>query len=178
MFIIQTNNESEFDSQQRTSYGWGIWLEMDFTLSFIYFIFTILTPTNNPSFQQTTAPITVSPTMNPVRSTPVGFAWGNYNQLCGHKINIESLTNHLNAEGRLSLSDAKCLIAKTGQLFKKEPNLLTLRDPITVCGDVHGQFFDLLRFLEAGGDPSTTQYLSSRVKLALYWSYIHFISQH
>eukprot|EP01084_Bolivina_argentea_P186357 321246_1 len=76
-----------------------------------------------------------------------------------NKINIESLTNHLNAEGRLSLSDAKCLIAKTGQFFKKEPNLLTLRDPITVCGDVHGQFFDLLRLLEAGGDPSTTQYL-------------------
>eukprot|EP01084_Bolivina_argentea_P008602 16098_1 len=74
-------------------------------------------------------------------------------------INITALTEHLNAEGRLDMADAIHLVRTTGALFKKEPNLLTLNDPITVCGDVHGQFFDLLRLLEAGGDPACTQYL-------------------
>jgi len=77
----------------------------------------------------------------------------------GGKINLEALTAHLNAEGRLSMDDAMYLLSETAALFKKEPNLLVLKDPITVCGDIHGQFFDFLRLLEAGGDPAETQYL-------------------
>merc|ERR1712176_6665 len=46
-----------------------------------------------------------------------------------------------------------------GAIYQKESNLLRLDDPITVCGDIHGQFFDFLRLLEAGGDPAETQYL-------------------
>ncbi len=33
MSIIQMNNGSEFDSQQRISYGWGIWLEMNISIN-------------------------------------------------------------------------------------------------------------------------------------------------
>jgi serine/threonine-protein phosphatase 2B catalytic subunit len=74
-------------------------------------------------------------------------------------IDLESLGQHLNREGRLTLEDAFLLTKETAKLFNKEPNLLVLTDPITVCGDVHGQFFDLLRLMEAGGDPADTQYL-------------------
>jgi len=74
-------------------------------------------------------------------------------------IDLEVLGEHLNAEGRLSLDDAFNLIRTATALYKAEPNLLRLRDPITVCGDIHGQFFDLLRLMEAGGDPAETQYL-------------------
>eukprot|EP01083_Nonionella_stella_P133092 404650_1 len=71
----------------------------------------------------------------------------------------DKLVLHFKTEGRLELEDAISIIRKGAELFGKEPNLLELNDPVTVCGDVHGQFYDLLRLLQAGGDPETTQYL-------------------
>jgi len=74
-------------------------------------------------------------------------------------INLKNLRNHLRKEGRLLIEDIIYLVSKASEIFRKEPNLLVLDDPITVCGDIHGQFFDLLRLLEAAGDPEKTQYL-------------------
>ncbi len=69
------------------------------------------------------------------------------------------LKEHLQKEGRLTQDAAIKLIDMASALFKAEPNMLELRYPITVCGDVHGQFFDLMRLFDVGGDPRDTQYL-------------------
>ena len=34
-----------------------------------------------------------------------------------------------------------------------------MQDPVTVVGDIHGQYYDLLKVLEVGGNPETTKYL-------------------
>lgn len=75
------------------------------------------------------------------------------------KVNLKVLGEHLHKEGRLRKEDALLIVGNCGKLWKKEDNILHLRDPITVCGDVHGQYFDLLRLMEAGGDPGKTKYL-------------------
>ncbi len=40
-----------------------------------------------------------------------------------------------------------------------QPVLLELEAPIKICGDVHGQYYDLLRILEFGGYPPDANYL-------------------
>jgi len=74
-------------------------------------------------------------------------------------INLPNLRAHLMKEGRLRREDGLQIISMAQKVYSQEPNLLRLDDPITVCGDVHGQFFDLLRLMEAGGDPKENQYL-------------------
>lgn len=47
----------------------------------------------------------------------------------------------------------------TLSMLKKEPNLLKLKDPVTVVGDIHGQYYDFVKMLDVGGDPENTKYL-------------------
>jgi serine/threonine-protein phosphatase 2B catalytic subunit len=51
------------------------------------------------------------------------------------------------------------IIKKASSLFEAEPNLLKLSDPITVVGDIHGQYFDLVKLFEVGGQPGDVQYI-------------------
>eukprot|EP01083_Nonionella_stella_P012200 34611_1 len=59
----------------------------------------------------------------------------------------------------LSESCLTSLCSKAKEIFISEPNIKRICCPVTICGDIHGQFFDLLRLMEAGGDPADTQYL-------------------
>ncbi|KAK8562362.1 hypothetical protein V6N12_010446 [Hibiscus sabdariffa] len=50
-----------------------------------------------------------------------------------------------------------CTAAK--DIFLQQPNLLELEAPIKICGDIHGQYSDLLRLFEYGGFPPSANYL-------------------
>jgi serine/threonine-protein phosphatase 2B catalytic subunit len=51
------------------------------------------------------------------------------------------------------------IVYSGANVFRKEQNMLEVSEPVVVVGDIHGQFYDLLRLLEIGGSPGTTSYL-------------------
>lgn len=51
------------------------------------------------------------------------------------------------------------LCLKSREIFLQQPILLELEAPLKICGDIHGQYTDLLRLFEYGGFPPEANYL-------------------
>ena len=51
------------------------------------------------------------------------------------------------------------LISTVKPIFQSEDNITSINDPITIVGDIHGQYYDFLKILEIGGSPAFTNYL-------------------
>ncbi|KAF9236002.1 serine threonine protein phosphatase 2B [Melanogaster broomeanus] len=75
------------------------------------------------------------------------------------KPNLEFLKNHFFREGRLREDHALWILEKATAILRDEPNVLEVDAPVTVCGDIHGQYYDLMKLFEKGGNPTTTPYL-------------------
>jgi serine/threonine-protein phosphatase 2B catalytic subunit len=69
------------------------------------------------------------------------------------------LTRHFLGEGRLHKADAAKLIQMATALLRTEANMIEVPAPVTVCGDVHGQLYDLVKLFEIGGSPAESSYL-------------------
>lgn len=55
--------------------------------------------------------------------------------------------------------DIRWLCKESKAIFMDQPALLELGAPIKICGDIHGQFTDLLRLFEHGSTPPKSNYL-------------------
>jgi serine/threonine-protein phosphatase 2B catalytic subunit len=75
--------------------------------------------------------------------------------------------HHFKREGKISQVNAFEIIRHATAIFsslihvmiEKEPNVIKMDDPVTVVGDIHGQFYDLVRIIEIGGNPNKKKYL-------------------
>ena len=59
----------------------------------------------------------------------------------------------------LKEAEVKALCAKAKEILANESNVQPVRCPVTVCGDIHGQFQDLLELFRIGGLSPDTNYL-------------------
>jgi len=59
----------------------------------------------------------------------------------------------------LTEAEIRDLCTSARDIFMNQPVLLELEAPIKICGDLHGQYFDLLRLFEYGGFPPESNYL-------------------
>ena len=84
-----------------------------------------------------------------------------------NKIDIDSILERLlsvrgNKPGKtvdLKEEEIKFLIDKSMIIFKEQKMLIELEAPLRVCGDIHGQYYDLLRIFEHCGFPGEFNYL-------------------
>nr|XP_013810590.1 PREDICTED: uncharacterized protein LOC106494814 [Apteryx mantelli mantelli] len=72
---------------------------------------------------------------------------------------LDQWIEQLNECRQLSESQVRSLCEKAKEILTKESNVQEVRCPVTVCGDVHGQFHDLMELFRIGGKSPDTNYL-------------------
>ncbi|CCW66967.1 unnamed protein product [Phytomonas sp. Hart1] len=72
---------------------------------------------------------------------------------------LQNVMLHFLRQGRLSKEDAISLSTQAAILLRKEQNTLMLQGPVTVIGDIQGQFYDLVKIFSFNGKLADSQYL-------------------
>lgn len=80
-------------------------------------------------------------------------------RLDGAALDLDEQISRLRRGILLGEDEVLSLCSKARDLLIRDGNVLHLASPITLCGDIHGQFHDLLQLFEVGGWPPATQYL-------------------
>jgi len=63
-------------------------------------------------------------------------------------------------DGRcIAENDLKKLCNIVKERLIEESNVQPVASPVTVCGDIHGQFYDLLELFRTGGEVPSTSYI-------------------
>nr|CAB3496967.1 unnamed protein product [Digitaria exilis] len=59
----------------------------------------------------------------------------------------------------LAEQEVKSLCEKAKEILMEESNVQPVKSPVTICGDIHGQFHDLVELFRIGGKCPDTNYL-------------------
>jgi hypothetical protein len=51
------------------------------------------------------------------------------------------------------------LFGQVKEILVEESNVQPVNSPVTVCGDIHGQFHDLMKLFQTGGHVPSTNYI-------------------
>jgi serine/threonine-protein phosphatase PPG1 len=74
-------------------------------------------------------------------------------------MNLDECIERLYKKELLAEPVIETICQKTKELLMKEKNVVHIKAPVTVVGDIHGQFFDLIEIFRIGGFPPDTNYL-------------------
>jgi len=55
--------------------------------------------------------------------------------------------------------EVKAICQKAREILLNEPNVPRIEAPVTICGDVHGQFYDVMELFQIGGECPQRNYL-------------------
>lgn len=61
---------------------------------------------------------------------------------------IDKLRKHLLREGHLNKPELMEIISAVTKIMRAEPNVLSMKEPVIIVGDIHGQFYDLVHMFE------------------------------
>ena len=61
---------------------------------------------------------------------------------------IEKLRKHLLREGRIEKPELVDLLKEVLKIFRKEPNVMRIKEPVIIVGDIHGQYYDMIHMFE------------------------------
>lgn len=64
---------------------------------------------------------------------------------------LDEQIERLRTGGKLTEQEIKELCDKAREILADESNVHEVPCPVTVCGDVHGQFYDLMELFRIGG---------------------------
>ncbi len=74
-------------------------------------------------------------------------------------LDIDALIENLKLFELPKESEVSLLCAKAKEILIEEANVQKIDSPVTICGDVHGQFEDVLELFKVGGDCPDVNYL-------------------
>jgi serine/threonine-protein phosphatase PPG1 len=74
-------------------------------------------------------------------------------------IDLDECISQLYKKNLLAESLIEAICAKAKEMLMKESNVVHISAPVTVVGDIHGQFFDMLEIFKIGGFCPDTNYL-------------------
>ncbi|KAH8596084.1 calcineurin-like phosphoesterase [Bisporella sp. PMI_857] len=81
-------------------------------------------------------------------------------------VDLDECIESLYKKNLLAESVIEAICAKTKELLMQESNVVHVQAPVTVVGDIHGQFYDLIEIFKIGGWCPDTNYLFLGERLA------------
>ena len=85
-----------------------------------------------------------------------GGKWTPFIERLLQTLDKDSTAKHITAGGaqsrraRITESVVEALCTEAHEVFAQESNLIQVPSPVNICGDIHGQLRDLVRFFDKG----------------------------
>ncbi|KAJ3025457.1 UNVERIFIED_CONTAM: Serine/threonine-protein phosphatase 4 catalytic subunit [Siphonaria sp. JEL0065] len=74
-------------------------------------------------------------------------------------IDLDAQIEQLKRCEQITEAQVRDLCLKAREILVEESNIVKINAPVTICGDIHGQFYDLMELFRVGGMCPETNYL-------------------